>query len=300
MTRLIISLFAAVLSVSLAACGGNSSTSDPQAEEGPSQSYTEEELLTAAQNAKFGGYEKTVQEYLASGSAITGFQWMVVTEENTDEEKREQLAALYDPAAYTMVRLEVTMKTADGLNPTYKYYFAVHHLDLTAEYAVFDNWGEFDPADNQLGTAAFMSGKDLCDTDEMTDAAEAACLPNYPDRTLKEYAELYTMVNGSAWCQMTGYGNACEILDQSGAGNLDTHLLAEYVIDRSDLKYEFYIAVDKTTKASDVAAVRVTLYDADNGLEGKFQQDWVNVLLYGEDLQEIADIFAEAATWMES
>lgn len=300
MKKLITALLAAALAVSLAGCGGNSDTSDLQEQEVPSQSHTEEELLAAAQNAKFDGSEKTVQEYLGSGSAITDFQWMVVTEENTDEEKREQLAALYDPAAYTMILLEVTMNTADGLNPTYKYYFAVDHSDLTAEYAVFDNWGAFNPDDNPLGAAAFMSGKDRYDLDEMTGAAASACLPNYPDRTLKEYAELYTMVDGSAWCQMTGYGNAYGILDQSGAGNLDTHLLAEYVVDRSDLKYAFYIAVEKATKASDVVAVRVTLYDSDNGLEGNFQRDWVNALLYGEDLQEIADIFVEAATWMES
>ena len=70
-------------------------------------------------------------------------------------------------------------------------------------------------------------------------------------------------------------------------------------MNRNDIKYEFYFTVNKEAKESNAVAVRVTLYDSDNGLSGRFNRDWQKAMLYGEDMQEIIDIFVEAATWAE-
>lgn len=281
MKKVSLFLLALSLSFSLAAC-----SSPP----------TEEEIIAAAQNASLsglvGGYDKTVGEFIASATAFPEWEWYIVTEESPDADALNDLryADEFDPETEALVCLQIGNYETEAFSTKGKFYIAVNTEDLSARICqvLYANEEVGSGVDSAYNASYFVILKDAVNEEDIISAAEGVYLPGYPDKTLLEYAEAYTVLDGGYQFDMASLTAdvAKGVPRYSARYDIERDALAECKIHRQDVDYRFYIAVDQETFEPEVVAVSVYL-------------DRQNRMFYDSEVDEVASIFVDAANWAE-
>lgn len=282
---------AIALAFSLTACGSPADNETAEKSAAPAaQGPTEEDILAAAQATAPAnyGYPNTLQDYVENGDNVGSASWYIVTPENTPEDELDELEERYDPETQSLVCLDM----GDGANTLggmlIRFYIAVTNETLETRLVASD-LGQPDgeiTADVRENLDLFMSKKDLYDVQAVKDAALAIYLPEYPDKTLAEYANMYTILEGNVGA--TVLSTSHKRVEYSDLCDLDSEVIVEVAISRGDIRYSFYVVVSKDASATELESVAVRM----SGKEQVFDID-------RSKAQDAIDIFVEAANWAE-
>lgn len=295
----------------LSACGGGGA-------ETKTVSLTDEELIVAAQNIHFEGYEeKTIKEYMDGSEAYPDCSWYIVSEENTESGALEDImdtavAKGFDAEKERLVCFKTTINrgypefyfavdTATGeARILYSYTDWSDDLDFNTAYLLnTKEIGSIQGADALQAAAegTYLPGTvNIQGADALVAAAEGAYLPGYTEKTIGEYAHMATILAGSYRGQIFVMTSEQEVLPsiQENCDDFDIEkdILVSFSVRKEDLngastvKYIFYIGVDRDTGEAAVYGVNIS--------DGNKSRTF-----YGNDVKEIADIFVKAANWAE-
>lgn len=284
-------LLSGMMVLSIAACGANGGgTSGSSANSHSDAVLSNEELIASAQNIYIGDFERTLGEYMEAATEVPQKSWYVVSEETADSDTLDELEDLYDPDEERLV-------CADISSFDIEFYIAVESsTGISRLVASFSGYGE----NEEENLASFLNRctSSTLSTEEIEEAVHNSYLPGYPDQTLGTYVEQATLVAGSSGCTPLPLNQAGQLLlIHERCSDFDiiadrVQLMTVWIDDlqgNHQLTYRFYVAVDRNTGESEVVAASAASWE--NGREGD------SVTRYGSDVEEIADIFMEAANW---